>query len=278
MIILILGVLGICLGSFVNAFVWRLHQQSLPSKKQKHNPSDLSISKGRSMCVNCGHTLGAKDLVPVLSWLSLKGKCRYCKKPISWQYPLVELSTAILFIISYIFWPHQFTGAEIGVFGLWLVSLLAFMSLIVYDLRWMLLPNKIVFPMYGVAVIFVGLRIIAEQSWHPLVAGLLGAAIGGGIFYVLFQFSKGSWIGGGDVKLGFFLGALIGGPLNAFLLLFLASLLGTLISVPLIMLGRAQKQTRIPFGPFLIIAAIIIQLFGADIVDAYMAFLGIETQ
>ena len=96
MIVLILFVFGLIFGSFVNAYVWRF-------KKRKNWVSE------RSICPNCKHVLRAKDLVPVLSWLSLRGKCRYCKKPISAQYPAVELFTALLFALSYAFWPYSLT-------------------------------------------------------------------------------------------------------------------------------------------------------------------------
>ena len=102
MIIAVLAVLGLVFGSFVNAFAWRLHEQeSLLEKKKKPSAKQLaklSIVKGRSMCPECKHELAAKDLIPVFSWITLKGKCRYCGKPISWQYPAVELATALLFV------------------------------------------------------------------------------------------------------------------------------------------------------------------------------------
>lgn len=255
----------------MNAFVWRLRQQSLPASKRKAKPADLSITTGRSMCINCGHTLQAIDLVPVLSWLSLGGKCRYCRKKIAWQYPLVELTTALLFLVSYVFWPYKVEGLEAVSFGLWLVLLVGFMALVIYDLRWMLLPNKIVFPMYAIGVLFVLTRTVAATSLQPLLSSLIGVAVGGGIFYVLFQVSRGTWIGGGDVKLGFLLGGLVGGPIPAALMLFGASLLGTIIAVPLLLMGKARRDTRIPFGPFLIGAAIIVQLWGLDLTDWYVS-------
>lgn len=226
------------------------------------------------MCTKCGHTLSALDLLPVISWVALHGRCRYCKKSISWQYPFVELITAVLFVVSYVSWPEALEGLEIAIFGLWLAAIIMFMALVIYDLRWMLLPNKIIFPMYGLAAVFVLLRAITEQSYMPFVDSLIGVAIGGGIFYVLFQLSGGSWIGGGDVKLGFLLGALLGGPILAFLMLFVASLLGSLVAVPLAVKGKS-RQLRIPFGPFLISAAIVVQLYGVPLVDIYKDFAGL---
>jgi prepilin signal peptidase PulO-like enzyme (type II secretory pathway) len=266
MISIVLALLGLCFGSFANALVWRLHKQHQDSK----NDQKYSISKGRSMCVHCGHTLHTKDLIPVLSWAMLKGKCRYCQKPISWQYPVVELVMSALFVFSYAFWLQEIRGLEIIVFGLWLTTLVGLVSLVVYDLRWMLLPNRIVFPLYGVAAAIVVAQMVQAGSIQPFLTSTYGVAIGGGLFYFLFQLSKGRWIGGGDVKLGFLLGAIVGGPELAVLLLFLASVLGTLGSIPLLASKKVNRKTRIPFGPFLICAAIVVELFGETLTDWYL--------
>lgn len=268
MIIFELILLGLCFGSFVNALVWRLHKQS--AAKKLKDPKKYSISQGRSMCVHCGHQLGVTDLLPIVSWLGLRGKCRYCRKKIPWQYPLVELATPLLFVGSYFFWPERIAEWEIAAFVLWLAALVGFVALVVYDLRWMLLPNKIVFPLYGVAALFVLARILQEKSLEPLLGAVIGILIGGGLFYLLFQLSGGKWIGGGDVKLGFLLGALVGGPLQAMLMLFLASVLGSVLGTSLIASKKATRKTRIPFGPFLITGAIVVMLFGAQLSGWYI--------
>lgn len=275
MIIVALVLLGLCMGSFVNALVWRIYKQSKEKKESKRKNHDkqkssYSISTGRSMCPSCKHELAAKDLIPVLSWLSLGGKCRYCKKPISWQYPMVELAMAILFVASYIFWPTQVAGLEIVSFVLWLAALVGLVALLVYDLRWMLLPNRIVFPLAWIAGAGALINIWQEGSLSSLVSALAGVAIGGGIFYVIFQVSKGKWIGGGDVKLGFVLGLLLGEPDQALLMLFLASLLGSLLVIPLMIAKKVTPKTRVPFGPFLIASAIVVQLFGNSITNWYI--------
>lgn len=266
MIIAFLVILGLCLGSFVNAYVWRVRQQETVKKKQR---SEYSVLKGRSMCPHCKHTLAAKDLIPVLSWLSLRGKCRYCNKPISAQYPVVELFTAVLLVISYIGWPAQLAGLEWVQFGLWGVVVVLLMALAVYDLKWMLLPNRMVLPLAIVVAVFVGIQVAQEQSLSPVFSSAWGAAIGGGLFYILFQISQGRWIGGGDVKLGAVLGIVTGGPMNGILLLFVASLSGTLVALPLMLTGKAKRGTQLPFGPFLIFAAYVVGLYGQRIVDWY---------
>lgn len=273
MVIVILVVLGLCLGSFANALVWRLHGQATEMDKKKPNKgylAQLSIAKGRSMCPNCKHPLATRDLIPVLSWLSLKGKCRYCKKAISIQYPIVELVTALLFVISYLWWPVTLSGAQISIFILWLMLVVGFMALIVYDLRWQLLPNRIIYTLGLIAAIQACISIFAAN--RPAIALLnviLAVIVGGGIFYVLFQVSGGKWIGGGDVKLGWLLGLVAGTPARSLLFIFLAALLGSLFSVPLLLTKRLNRTSKIPFGPFLIVALIVVQLFGASILHWY---------
>lgn len=264
MVILLLLIVGLGLGSFVNALVWRLHEQETGNKDKS-----LSILKGRSMCPNCKHQLHAKDLVPVFSWLRLGGKCRYCKAPISWQYPLVELLTAAIFISSYLYWPHGFTTVGVLQFLTWLICVVLFMALIVYDLRWMILPDRVVFIL--VAITGLQTLLLAAYTADPgsLLAALLSVLCTAGFFWVMFQLSAGKWIGGGDVKLAVALGLLLAGPLQATLMLFIASLAGCVVSIPLVLQGKAGKGTKIPFGPFLIGATIIVYLFGEQIVHAY---------
>ncbi len=266
MVIAVLTVIGLCLGSFVNALVWRLHEQS----NDKTGHKNLSIVSGRSMCPNCRHGLAVKDLVPIVSWLALRGKCRYCGQPISAQYPLVELSMAALFVTSYLWWPNAFDTAQTAVFGLWLALLAGFVALLVYDLRWSVLPNKLIYPLGAVAAVQAAVNVAAaDKPLAALINAALAVAIGGGLFYLIFQISSGKWIGGGDVKLGWLLGLVVATPARAVLLIFLGSVLGSLFSLPLLAAGRLKRTSTIPFGPFLIIAVIIVQLFGADILDWY---------
>jgi prepilin signal peptidase PulO-like enzyme (type II secretory pathway) len=260
----ILVLLGLCFGSFVNALVYRLHEQ----KRTKKN-KNLSVLHGRSMCVHCHHTLAWYDLLPVLSWLLLGGKCRYCKKPISAQYPIVELFTAGLFVLSYSVWPHGFEQLGVVLFSFWLVFLVGFMAMAVYDLHWMLLPDKLTYPLTALAVIQVLIHATMAQDFGVIANAGLGFLAVGGFFYILFQISKGKWIGGGDVKLGFLLGLLVGGFIEGLMVVFVASLIGTFAMAPLMIMRKQSLQKRIPFGPFLIAATIIVYMFSARIIDWY---------
>lgn len=275
MIIAILVVLGLCLGSFVNALVYRLHEQSKKSGKSKK----LSVINGRSICVHCGHVLSWKDLIPVISWLSLKGRCRYCGKPVSWRYPAVELAVAGLFIVSYLFWP----GSEAPLASLdsavnfiaWLAILTGFTALFIYDLNWMLLPNRIIYPLMALAAVLAVLNIFwADNAVQASYDTLMGILIAGGVFYLLFQVSNGRWIGGGDVKLGLTIGLVLADPFKAFLMLMAASTLGTLVVLPGLVLKKLKTTSRIPFGPFLLAGAVFAMLFGQSLIDWYKGLIG----
>jgi prepilin signal peptidase PulO-like enzyme (type II secretory pathway) len=270
MIIAELIVLGLCLGSFTGALVWRLHEQSLPAKKRAASAAELSITKGRSMCPHCQHTLAVKDLIPLFSWLTLRGRCRYCKHPIGWQEPLLEVAMPALFVLSYVFWPFAFDNKGIFLFVCWLLTVVGLVALFVYDLRWMLLPNKIVFPLIALGVLqTVVVAFLFGGGTEYILSAVAGLVVAGGIFYVLFQVSKGKWIGGGDVKLGYAIGLLLGSPSLAFLMLFIASLLGVFMALPGLFTKKLAATSRIPFGPFLIVATIIVMLFGTAIIDWY---------
>jgi prepilin signal peptidase PulO-like enzyme (type II secretory pathway) len=207
MIYVTLAIFGLALGSFVNALVWRLHEQDEQvgkkhSEKQEQYVRDLSVTKGRSMCPYCQHQLAAKDLIPVLSYVSLGGKCRYCHHKID-DTPFSEIVTALLFILSYIYWPLDFHGVGTIEFVFWLIFLTGFMALAMYDLKWFLLPNRIVYPLLVLAVVqTLIVTLFYRGGWSFTEDAFLAALIGGGLFYLLFQISGGKWIGGGDVKLG----------------------------------------------------------------------------
>lgn len=278
--ILALALLGLCFGSFSNALVWRLHQQltqtpkALKSSKKgdqtkKHSAQQFSITRGRSMCPNCQHQLSAIDLIPVVSWLALGGKCRYCRRPISWQYPAVELLVAALFVVSYIAWPYGWGAVGWFQFAAWLAVVVGLVALAVYDLRWMILPNRLIYPVGALAV---GMTVVLA-IWHTnpfyIIGSLAGVLTLAGFFYALWLVSHGRWIGFGDVRLAVIIGILVTGPAKTIMVLVLASLLGTIVAVPSLITKRWTMTQRIPFGPFLILATIIVYLFGGVMITWY---------
>lgn len=283
MIIIVLVLLGLILGSFVNALVWRFHKQAelaeKPAKKPKKadlTAEQLSMLKGRSMCSNCHHELAPKDLVPLFSWLLLRGKCRYCGAKIQ-DSPLVEVVLPILFVLSYISWPYALSGEGLYLLILWLVFLVAFMALTAYDLRWYLLPDRIVYPLIGLAILEqLGRLVFFHGDWVFVAGEVWGVLIASGLFYLIYLVSGGEWIGGGDVKLGIVLGLLVSGPLRSILLLFIASMVGTLVALPLLLTGKADRTSKLPFGPYLMLAAFVVVVYGTPITDAYNRLFGLS--
>jgi prepilin signal peptidase PulO-like enzyme (type II secretory pathway) len=274
MLIYIVGLLalGLAAGSFVNALVWRLHEQSKKDKERKTKGKNLSILNGRSMCVHCHHVLAWYDLIPILSWAALKGKCRYCGKPISAQYPIVETITALVFVLSYVFWPTSFSAdGEWLLLATWLAGATGLVALAVYDLKWMLLPNKIIYPTLIVAATgrAVYIAVFSDRVWHALFLWAFSVVIASGVFYVLFMVSKGKWIGYGDVRLGLVTGTLLADPELAVAMIFVASLIGTLVVLPALLKGRRTLASRLPYGPFLIAGTAIILLFGESLLNWY---------
>lgn len=270
MLSLILAALGLCLGSFVNALVWRLHEQSLT--KDSKARARLSITTGRSMCVHCRHELAWYDLLPLVSWLYLRGKCRYCGQKISWQYPLVELAGALIFAVSYIFWPASLdpTG-NLVLFITWLVCAVGLLALAIYDLKWMLLPSKIIYPTFLAALVGQLVYVIgfAPHKLNFILTWLGAMAVASGVFWLLFMVSGGKWIGYGDVRLGLITGTLVHTPAKSSLMIFLASLLGSAVAIPLLSNGKKTLTAKLPFGPFLISSTLICVLAGDNLINWY---------
>lgn len=265
-IVTMLVLFGLVLGSFVNALVFRLHYkmeaQEHKKKLTKKQLEQYSVTKGRSMCFHCKHLLGPLDLVPVFSWLFLRGKCRYCRKKID-DTPLTELLTPLGFVVSFLAWPYALDGAlGYALFVLWLCVLVGFMALVKYDARWFLLPDKIVFSLVPLAIGFFVIRLVQSGDAMATFGGVIGAAAFlPGLFWVLHRFSGGKWIGFGDVKLGVVLALLVGSVFGAVTVLFVASLAGLLFAMPALLKGGAGMSSKIPFGPFLILGSIVAVLW-----------------
>ena len=253
--IVVLLFLGLAFGSFINALVWRLRE-------------GMSVARGRSMCVHCRHTLSWYDLIPVFSWIALGGKCRYCQRRISFQYPLVELATAAGWVASYTYWPRELAGGHEWVyFGLWLMAMILMVALTVYDIRWMELPDKLVWPFVLSGVLSIA--VLAGQEGGGWVAGhLAGMAMVWTFFAIIYYGSKGRWIGGGDVKFGLGMGAWLGGSLSVVGVL-AAFYSASLVILPLLLLRVIKRRQPVPFGPFLILGTIIAMLWGQQLIEWY---------
>jgi prepilin signal peptidase PulO-like enzyme (type II secretory pathway) len=274
MIIILLGAVGLALGSFINALVWRLYLSEQPAKKtsSKHN---FSIFNGRSMCVHCKHVLAWYDLIPVISWLQLKGRCRYCKKRISGQYPVIELLMAVLLVISYFFWPLEFTGISSYIlFAIWAIILTCMLALAIYDLKWMILPTNLILISGIMAAIFMVLHAFIENDSGVIFSGITGALGLGGLFWLIYQLSKGTWIGGGDVRYGFAMGLLLGWQ-KAIFGLTAAAYIGLLVIIIIAMVGKYHRKMKIPFGPMLIAATFISVVWGQYFIDIYKGLSGL---
>lgn len=279
-----LALFGLIIGSFSGATVWRLRARQLKEDKaagehvNAHEYARLktllskSVKTDRSVCLHCHHTLKWYDLIPLVSWVALRGKCRYCRKPIGWFEPLIELGMAFFFVVSYLAWYTPLTS-PLAIFelGLWLVVGAGLIMLFVYDAKWFLLPNRIIFPLIGLASIAALVNVIQAGNIISGISGLLiSVAILSGLYYVLYVFSQGKWIGFGDIKLGIVLALMLTEWPLAFLTLFLANVIGCLIVLPGLLTKKLKRTSHVPFGPMLILAYFIAGLFGPTIIVWYL--------
>lgn len=285
LIVGLLALLGLMLGSFAGAQVWRLRARQLAEDLRAGEPVDkkeydrllpltkATVSSDRSRCLHCGTVLVWHDLLPLLSWLRTGGKCRYCKKPIGIFEPLMEIGMASAFVLSYLLWPFSFEGTiATAMFLLWLVSIVLLGILFAYDLKWFLLPDVIMFPLIGVGLVVSVLRIASAVDTVSVLISLGGAIlILSGLYYFLWYISKGQWVGFGDVKLGLGLALLLGDWRLALLTLFLANLIGTLVVLPGMVLGKIGRGAHVPFGPLLIAGMFIAMLIGEHIIALYLS-------
>lgn len=286
---LALVLVGVCFGSFAGATVWRLRAKQLTQDKKNKEPYDhkeytrlkklmgKKTLEDRSQCLECGYELKWYDLIPLVSWLSLRGKCRACKQRIGWFEPIIEVSMVAFFVLSYVLWPGGVTtGLETAHFVLWLAAGVAMAILFAYDAKWFLLPDSAALALAVIGLGIVGVSAAETQD----IGGTILAAIGsvgvlGGLYAVLYAFSKGRWVGFGDVKLGAALGLLLVDWQLAGVALFAANLLGCLIVIPLLATKRVKRTSHIPFGPLLIAGAIVAWFIGWHILDWYLSLLGV---
>lgn len=247
--------LGAVIGSFLNVVIWRV-------------PRGESIVSPRSACPVCHHEIRARDNVPLVSWLLLRGRCRDCSAPISRRYPLVEALTAVLFVLVVV----RFSGGPtLGALpAYWYLAAIG-VALALIDLDTHRLPNAIVLPSYPVLAVLLAVASWADGDF----SGLVRAAIGGAAlyaFYLLLRVLRPGGMGLGDVKLAGILGAALAWlGWGAFAVgAFGAFLVGGAFALGLVAVHKAGRTTRVPFGPWMVMGAAIGVAFGEPVWAAYL--------
>jgi len=243
--------LGLSVGSFLNCLIYRL----LLRKN----------ILGRSFCPKCQHQLSWLDLIPVFSFLFLGGRCRYCQQKISWQYPLVELTTGLLFLFAFLRLSQEFTvySLQFTVFLLrnWLF-IIVLIFIFVYDLKYMLIEDMVVIPA-TVVIFFLNLLIFRSLS---LI--LLGGIIGLGFFLVQYILTAKKGVGEGDLRLGLLMGLAFGWS-KILIALFVSYLIGGSVALILLLTGQKKLTSKIPLGPFLALGSLITLFFSQEILSFY---------
>ncbi|HXD61012.1 MAG TPA: prepilin peptidase [Lacisediminihabitans sp.] len=265
------GVIGLVIGSFLNVVIYRV-------------PLKESIVSPPSACPNCGHTIRGYDNIPVLSWLVLRGRCRDCHARISVRYPLVELGTAILFmIVALHFGPALLAAKTTPMVGSAVFALLAYLylaaisvALALIDLDVRRLPNAIVLPSYLVGAVLLAAASVLGADYEALLRAVIGCGALG-LAYLLMALVSPGGMGFGDVKLagvlGLFLGWLGWGPLAVGAIA--AFLLGGIFGIILILTRRGGRKTAIPFGPWMLAGAWVGILVGEPAWNAYLSSFGL---
>jgi len=265
------GVLGLPIGSFLNVVAYRV-------------PNGLSVVRPASACPGCGHEIRARDNVPVLSWLVLRGRCRDCAMRISPRYPIVEALTGLAFVLVALLLAPAIataqTGPELAAAILQLVAFLYLaaisIALTAIDLDVHRLPDAIVLPSYLVGAVLLTAAALLGGRPEALIPAAVGAA-GSFLFYLLLVVLYPAGMGFGDVKtagvLGLFLGYL--GWAQLAVGVAAAFVLGGLFGVALLVARRADRRTPIPFGPWMFAGAWIGIAFGAPLAAGYLDLVGL---
>ena len=267
-VVLLIFTIGLVVGSFLNCLIYRVKIRQ-------------SFLKGRSYCPECKHKLSWFDLIPLLSYFELGAKCRYCHKPISCQYPLVELAVGLLFAVAaLVFEPAIIYFGPVSFFNL--ISLIYYWFIIstlvvifVYDLLWYIIPDTAVFAAMFFSIVFYASRFFYElyltgsANFEILTNPFLAAVLAFSIFMTIFLVSAGKWMGFGDVKYAALMGLVLGFP-DIVVGLFLSFFLGAIIGLSLIALKKKEISSEIPFGPFLVSGTLAALFFGKDLIYWYL--------
>jgi leader peptidase (prepilin peptidase) / N-methyltransferase len=246
------AILGLIFGSFATVVAHRL-------------PRDESVVAGRSKCPNCGRTITAVENIPVISYVVLRGRCRGCGARISPRYPLIELGTAVLFALAA--WKFGFT-AEAFIFAGFFWALVV---LTVIDFEHKLLPDRVVYPTFVIAwVSLIAIALVRDDLGHLVDAAIGAVAFGGFFFLVAFIYPAG--MGGGDIKLAFVLGTMLGfveGIGVVLVGMFLSFLVGAVAGIGVMVATGKGRKSQVPFGPFLALGTILAIFWGRPLLDEY---------
>ena len=251
-ILIFIFIFGLIIGSFLNCLIYRLHK----------NKSMM----GRSFCPKCKKQISWYDNIPILSFLFLNGKCRYCKQKISWQYLLVEFITGILFVIAFIIEFSVFQNQNIlMLFRSWFI-ISVMIVVFIYDLKWYLILDIVTLP---ASLFILILNLYLGMNWQNM---LISVIIGVGFFLSQFLISRGKWIGGGDIRLGMLMGLSLGWPM-ILVAIILAYFIGSIVGILLILFKKKKFGSKIPLGIFLSTATVITLFWGNIILDWYLNML-----
>ena len=257
-IALFVFLIGLGVGSFLNASVFRIR-------------SGESVMKGRSKCLTCEEPIAWYDLIPIVSYFLLRGRCRKCNATFSIQYPLVEFAVGALFFLFYLRYatgfalPAQATTDTLIAFFLRDLLFTTFLVLIfVYDLKYSLILDRFTIP-----AMIVALLVNVLLGFSP-VSLLLGGALLAGFFFLQYSISDGEWVGGGDMRMGAVMGFMLGIQ-HGLVALFIAYLLGAAVGLILLGTKKATMKTRIPFGTFLVIGTLVMMFVGDPLIGWYLS-------
>jgi leader peptidase (prepilin peptidase)/N-methyltransferase len=293
-ILILAGLLGLAVGSFINVLTLRWK----PAEENRL----LKIIQGRSHCLHCGQTLKWFEVIPLLSFVFLRGRCRHCRIKLSWQYPLVEGLTGVVFIglmwriLRFNFFAYQLFSDPrtnfwvVATILIWFFYAAVLIALSVIDLRHYLLPDKIIFPAMGIALLanlgFYGLSIssgffpkaglnflgpyadLINGHFNILTSAILGVLVLSAFLFLIYILSRGRAMGLGDVKLAALIGLMLG-LASGIAALIIAFIIGAVVSLAIVLVRKKKLKDAVPFGPFLTLGVLSVIFLGETLLNFY---------
>jgi leader peptidase (prepilin peptidase) / N-methyltransferase len=258
----VLFIIGAAVGSFISVLVYRLH----------HGKS--GIVKGRSKCPKCDANIPAKDLIPLLSYIALRGKCRDCNKDISFLYPLIELVTGGLFVVLFLKFTFVdenlvFDGGTSLLYAFHAVIAFILSFTFFFDLKYKHVADEMLIP--GILLALLATLIPGQPN---ILDALLGLSIPVALFGVQYILSRGAWIGAGDLRVGALMGILLGWQLVIVALIF-SYVAGSIISIFVALRTKKIRGVQVPFAPFLVTGTYLALFFGEGVIQWYLVLLGV---